>query len=121
MVSLRLSKNKRGAIMSLQKITTMQDLDLSLQQKNTVLLLKNSTTCPISHEAFNEFEKLANDLEGETLYYLNVQEARQLSNEIAERFSIKHESPQVLLIKDGVVLWDASHWKITYKTLKELM
>jgi bacillithiol system protein YtxJ len=53
------------------------------------------------------------------LYYLHVQEARALSNYIAETYSIKHESPQALLFKDGKVVWDASHWKITYASLQE--
>ncbi len=103
--------------MPLKKLSTFEELETLLSENNTLLFLKNSTTCPISHEAYRQYEKLANELE-ETIYYLNVQEARPFSNEIAERFAIKHESPQVLLFKDNNVTWNASHWDITYKNLK---
>lgn len=107
--------------MALQKLTSTQELTQLLEGNKTFLLLKNSITCPISHEAYKQFEKLANELEDEKMYYLNVQEARDLSSEIAEAFAIKHESPQALLFKNGKVTWHTSHWKITYKALKELL
>ncbi len=106
--------------MSLEKLSTMQQLDELLGQNKTLIFLKNSTTCPVSHEAFREFEKLSKEMETETFYYLNVQEARPFSNEIAEKFAVKHESPQALLFNDGEVAWHTSHWNITYKVLKEL-
>ena len=45
-------------------------------------------------------------------YYLYVQDARDVSNRVAEQYSIRHESPQVLYIKDGMVVWNTSHWNI---------
>lgn len=106
--------------MALQIVTSLSEFEHVVEQNPRILLLKNSTTCPISHEAFRQYEKLANELEGEYLYFLNVQEARDLSNEIASKYSVKHESPQVLLFENGQVQWHASHWKITYKVLKEI-
>ncbi|MCT8137344.1 bacillithiol system redox-active protein YtxJ [Anaerobacillus sp. CMMVII] len=104
--------------MALEKLTVIDELVKVIEEKDKVLFLKNSTTCPISHEAFRQYEKFANEME-ENMYYLNVQEARSFSNEIAERFNVKHESPQVLLFKNGEVTWHASHWEITTKKLKE--
>jgi bacillithiol system protein YtxJ len=46
-----------------------------------------------------------------------VVENRKLSNAVANRFGIRHESPQALLIKDGLVVWHASHWSITSEAL----
>ncbi|QOY33858.1 bacillithiol system redox-active protein YtxJ [Anaerobacillus isosaccharinicus] len=106
--------------MALEKLSTIEELDQLLQEKDRVLFLKNSTTCPVSHEAFRQYEELANELE-ETIYYLNVQEARPFSNQIAEQFAVKHESPQALLFKNGKVTWHDSHWKITYKNLKAIL
>jgi bacillithiol system protein YtxJ len=104
--------------MSLEKLTSFQELEQLIKEKDKVLFLKNSTTCPVSHEAFRQYEKFADELE-ESIYYLNVQESRPFSNEIAERFAIKHESPQVLLFNNDNVAWHTSHWNITYKNLKE--
>jgi bacillithiol system protein YtxJ len=44
-----------------------------------------------------------------------------LSNAIAERFGVRHETPQALLIKDGRVVWHASHWSITSDSLTEAL
>lgn len=104
--------------MPLQKLSTFEELTHFLEEKQTLFLLKNSTTCPISHEAFRQYEKLGNE-SPETIYYLNVQEARPFSNEIAETYQVKHESPQVLLFKNKAITWHTSHWDITYKNLKE--
>ena len=52
-------------------------------------------------------------------YYLYVQDARDVSNRVAEQYSIRHESPQVLYIKDGMVVWNTSHWNIKKDALEE--
>ena len=44
---------------------------------------------------------------------------RDVSNRVAEQYSIKHESPQVLYIKDGMVVWNTSHWNIKKDALEE--
>lgn len=100
-------------------IQSVEEFDQILQENNTFLFFKNSTTCPISHAAFEEFENFVADQEQVPCFYLNVQEARPLSNHIAEAAAVKHESPQALLFKDGKVVWNASHWKITYSSLQE--
>jgi bacillithiol system protein YtxJ len=88
-----------------------------LKKEDKFFLLKHSLTCPISHAAYQEYEKYAKENENVSAYYLAVQEARPLSNEIAEKFEIKHESPQAILIKNGDAIWNASHWKITNRSL----
>lgn len=52
-------------------------------------------------------------------YMLHVQEARDLSNQIAEQFSIHHETPQALLFKGGEVVWNDSHGAITKRNLEK--
>ena len=104
--------------MALKKITTIEEFENLLNQSR-FFLLKNSTTCSISTEAFNEYERVSTEIPNATMYYLNVQEARPLSNYIAETFEIKHESPQAFLFENGSPVWNDSHWKITYKTLKD--
>jgi bacillithiol system protein YtxJ len=52
-------------------------------------------------------------------YYLDLLTYRSISNEIAERFQVHHESPQILLIKDGECIYDASHLDITIDEIME--
>jgi bacillithiol system protein YtxJ len=88
--------------------------------EKTFFVLKNSTTCPISQSAYEEYESFANDKTDLAFYYLNVQDARELSNMLADHLQVKHESPQVLVIQDGKVVWHDSHWEITYSKLDEI-
>lgn len=53
-------------------------------------------------------------------YYLDLIAHRDISNEISERFSVHHESPQILLIKDGECVLDASHLDITVEEIREV-
>jgi bacillithiol system protein YtxJ len=101
----------------LKKIDTLTQLEDLLKQEDKFFLLKHSLTCPISHAAYQEYEKYAKENESVPAYFVAVQEARPLSNEIAEKFEIKHESPQAILIKNGDAIWNASHWKITNRSL----
>ncbi|MBY0124129.1 bacillithiol system redox-active protein YtxJ [Bacillus sp. S/N-304-OC-R1] len=96
-----------------------EDFDQALQNEEQLIILKHSSTCPISQAAYEEYESFAEEQENLPMYYLIVQEERPLSNYIADKFNIKHESPQALLIRNGKVAWHASHWKITYSSLKE--
>ncbi|MHC0037335.1 bacillithiol system redox-active protein YtxJ [Pseudoneobacillus sp. C159] len=92
-----------------------------LNQGGAVFVLKHSTTCPISQAAFGEYEKFSNENAEIKCYYLTVQDARLLSNYIAETYQIQHESPQVFLFKNGEVKWNVSHWKITNSTLTTIL
>lgn len=105
--------------MSFHKIKSMDEWKDVLKKENKFFLLKNSTTCPISREAYKETEEFAIANEEIPVYYLHVQESRALSNEIAEQFQVKHESPQAILFQDGKVCWHQSHWNVTNKSLRE--
>ncbi|GMB07309.1 bacillithiol system protein YtxJ [Thermolongibacillus altinsuensis] len=103
----------------MQKLETIEQFESIQKQNRPFLLMKHSLTCPISQNAWGEFERFAKDHSDIETYYLYVQEARPLSNYIAETFQIKHESPQVLFIADDRVQWHASHWNITYGQMKK--
>jgi bacillithiol system protein YtxJ len=105
--------------MSLVQLQNEQDWNLVKEQKDRIIIMKNSTTCPVSLEAFKEYQKFASENENETLYYLNVQDSRPLSNLIAEQTGVKHESPQVLIFEGSTVVWNDSHWNITNKKLAQ--
>ncbi|MGG3887795.1 bacillithiol system redox-active protein YtxJ [Metabacillus fastidiosus] len=100
-------------------IETVEQFKELENKHDTFLFLKNSVTCPISQGAFDEFNQFISEHKEVPAYYLNVQTARELSNYIAETFQIKHESPQILLIKNKEVIWNTSHSNITYDKLKK--
>ncbi|MBM7096406.1 bacillithiol system redox-active protein YtxJ [Bacillus sp. H-16] len=103
--------------MSMTKISTVQEWEKLLKDNEHFYFLKNSTTCPISTQAFSETENFSEEEKSVPVFYLDVQEARSLSNEIANRLNVKHESPQAFLIQDGEVKWHDSHWNVTKETL----
>jgi bacillithiol system protein YtxJ len=103
----------------MNKLETTEQLEKVLADYPTCILFKHSLTCPISQAAFQEFQAYMKEQQEIPAFYLYVQEARPVSNEIAERFGVRHQSPQVLYIKDGSEVWNESHWKITQKSLQE--
>ncbi len=91
-------------------------IDLSHEQP--VAIFKHSTRCSISRMALKQFENEF-DLEGSvTPYFLDLLNHRDISNEIATRFEVYHQSPQLLLIKEGKAVYDASHSDIDALELK---
>lgn len=92
------------------KITETSALEDLVQrsQQQPVVIFKHSLTCPISASAFRQM----NDYEGEVAL-VEVQGARELSNEIENRLGVRHESPQVIVLRNGQVVWDASHFRVT--------
>lgn len=108
--------------MSIRRLTTLEDLDAALASsaERPVWLFKHSITCSISARAHREYEQYvaARGEGGELFTLLEVQNARPLSNEIAARFGIRHESPQAILVKDGQPVWNASHGRIVVSALE---
>ncbi|MGE7877470.1 bacillithiol system redox-active protein YtxJ [Peribacillus muralis] len=92
---------------------------IDLLNEDTFLLFKHSLTCPVSAEAHEQYEKYIAGNEQLKTAYLAVQEARPLSNHVAETFDIKHQSPQAILFKNGKPVWNESHWRITYDSLSK--
>lgn len=105
-------------------ITNVDELEPLIERSHErpVFLFKHSTTCPISGAAHQEYMRFLEDQPGEDeadYTLLEVQNARPLSNEIAQRTGIKHESPQAILLRDGKPVWNASHWSIKASSLAE--
>jgi bacillithiol system protein YtxJ len=80
------------------------------------LLFKHSTRCSISSMAKNRLDS-GEAPKGLEIYYLDLIAYRDVSNEIAESFGVRHESPQVLLIKNGKSIFDASHSMIKWSSI----
>lgn len=87
----------------------------------TQLIFKHSTRCIISKMALKNFESDFNLEDTIDAYYLDLITYRNISNEIADTFNVEHQSPQILVIKDGVVVYNESHEGIDAKVLKEFI
>lgn len=96
--------NKLEQITQLDKI-----IEASLQQPQVIF--KHSTRCSISSMVQNRLER-SGAIPNITFYYLDLIAHRDISNEIAERFGVEHQSPQLLLIKDGKCIFNESHMAI---------
>lgn len=92
------------------------------QQAGYSLIFKHSTRCSISMMAKRRFELDWDDLPKDMpLYFLDLIQYRDVSNQVAEVFQVHHESPQLLLIKDGECILDQSHGEISVEeTLSEI-
>lgn len=98
------------------KVNTAEELDELFEKSNEqpVFLFKHSLTCPISSGVFQTVSDIETDV-----YLVVVQHVRDISNEIAERTGIRHESPQAIIIKDGKPVYHASHYSVTAKDVEQ--
>lgn len=100
--------------MEFRKLETEAELESIQCFNGYCVIFKHNTTCPISRATRINFEKEAKVLpEGTPVYILDLLSFRSLSNAIAERFQVQHESPQLLLIKDGKCIYNQSHYDIS--------
>jgi bacillithiol system protein YtxJ len=88
-----------------------------------VVVLKHSTTCPVSANALEEYEQYLEKNPNTDVDYLLVKviESRPVSNQIAEDLGVKHASPQIIYFKDGEAIWNASHWAVTAKHMSAVL
>ena len=88
----------------------------------TQVIFKHSTRCGISRMVMNQFVA-AYDLDMTTidLYYLDLLSYRDVSNEVGYKFQVMHQSPQLLIIKNGVAVAHASHGAINEMDLQRFI
>lgn len=103
-------------------LTEEKQLDelVNLSNDNPVFIFKHSTTCGISAQAIENLEIATKNTDKKILfYYLDLLKFRSVSNEVASRFEVHHQSPQIILLKNGKVIFTTSHHKIRTNTLSE--
>lgn len=105
-------------------LTSMDQLDTIVEESKTqpVAIFKHSTRCGISRMVIKQFEG-SYDLEENQMkvYYLDLLNYRPISDEIAARFQVWHESPQLILVKNGVTVGHASHSQINAIPLEQFV
>lgn len=98
-----------------------QLLELRAESKNQpVVIFKHSTRCSISQTALSRLERNWKDDEMGSVkpYYLDLLAHRNVSNEIVELFEVEHQSPQVIILKNGEVVFHRSHFDIEITSIK---
>lgn len=92
-----------------------------MSSNGLVFLLKHSLTCPISATAYNEFVSFSNANKNLPCFVVHLQGARGVCNKIASDTGVVHESPQVLVFKDSVVIYNKSHFYVTKINLEKVV
>ena len=93
----------------------------AVSAQQPVMIFKHSTRCAISATVLNRLERSWNTEEVSVKpYFLDLINHRDLSNQVAQEFGVVHESPQVLVIRDGKAVYHSSHFGISYDELKEI-
>jgi len=103
------------------EINSVEDVESirRLSYEMYCIIFKHSTRCEISTMTLSRFERHWNEDSAVQPYLLDLLKNRTVSNYISEIFNIKHESPQVLLIKNGECVYDESHTAIRVDELLE--
>jgi bacillithiol system protein YtxJ len=95
-------------------LTSIEQLDEieKLSEERPVVIFKHSTTCGISAAAKSRLEAVPFNSENGLFYYLDLLTYRPVSNKVAEKFGVVHQSPQIIVIKNGKAIYNNSHHAI---------
>lgn len=106
--------------MNWNHLTDLSQLDRIIEESfnNPILIFKHSRSCSISGTALNRLERNWDLATNTKLYLLDLISHRNISNAVAEKFAVQHESPQVLIIENGKSVYDRSHFDISFNDLK---
>lgn len=101
----------------LDKMEQFDEID-EISKTKPVVLFKHSTRCSISRMALKQFDAEFNYPEEKIDWYLlDLLHHRDLSNEIAHRYNVVHQSPQIVVIRNGKAVFNASHDSIAAENL----
>ena len=90
---------------------------IAISNEKPVAIFKHSTRCSVSRMALKQFENEFNSSDKVTPDFLDLIAHRDISNEIANRFGVTHQSPQLILIKNGKATYNVSHSDIDAEEL----
>jgi len=105
--------------MTMQTLRNPNEADALIDGGEPAWIFKDSSTCPISKSARDGVAGYATDHPDQPVGRVVVQNHREVSNHIADRLGVTHQTPQVILVKDGEALWHASHFKITAEAMAD--
>ena len=96
-------------------IDTQAELDALFERSalERVVIFKHSPTCGTSAQAYDELASYLSGPDATEVHLLDVLRSRTLSQSLATRVKVRHESPQLLVLQGGAVRWHGSHWNVT--------
>jgi bacillithiol system protein YtxJ len=88
---------------------------------NPILIFKHSTRCGISRTALDRLERNwdVSEMDHVKTYFLDLLSFRDISNEIADRFDVEHESPQLIIVEKGKAIVNKTHLAIDYASIRD--
>ena len=105
-------------LISVEEINTIKEIS----KNQSILIFKHSTRCGISRMVIKQFESLFNEENKQLkVYYLDLLNFREVSSKLSEVFQVIHQSPQLLVIKNGISVYDESHYEITEINLSKFI
>ena len=105
----------------LESMAELDDIE-NISFEKPVAIFKHSTRCSISRFSLRQFEK-EHTIEADKLelYFLDLLANRDISDAIERRYQVQHQSPQLIVIKDGKAIYDASHSDIQAESLQKFI
>jgi bacillithiol system protein YtxJ len=117
------SESKTDSKINWIDLSSLDQLDVIVEAsfKKTIAIFKYSTRCGVSRMVLRRLEKKYDISENEPeWYFLDLIRYREVSNEISSRFSVDHESPQLILLRKGEVIYHNSHSGIDMDAVKKI-
>lgn len=106
---------------SLERLDDLERL-IADSRAQPVLLFKHSYSCGVSAEALDELiTHLAEDNARVRYAMVTVQTHREVSNAVSTKLGVRHETPQALLVRNGRVVWSASHFRVNAEELAKAL
>jgi bacillithiol system protein YtxJ len=122
-VSLSSASRDCRLVTPLRRLDSIGQIDSVVDEsrKGPVLIFKHSVTCGLSAQAYDEVLNSLHDLNQLAAYVVCVQTERAVSSAVAQRFAIRHESPQLLVLVGGHVHWTASHFRVNESAIRRAL
>ncbi|MGJ8760467.1 bacillithiol system redox-active protein YtxJ [Polaribacter sp. AHE13PA] len=118
------SKVQKVSYLNWIPLTSIEQLEeiKEISKTEAVLIFKHSTRCGISSMVIKQFEKLfTEEHQNLKVYYLDLLNYRDISDEVGFTFQVMHQSPQLIAVKNGVSIENASHYEITNTNLSRFI
>ncbi len=111
---------KKARKMDFKKLVDLNKI-ISDSFKNQIFIYKHSVSCPLSARTKYYIEAIFMKNTDIAVYQVNVKSEKKMSTEISQVFEIKHESPQLLLLKNGKAEKVLNHYNISSENIEQLL
>jgi len=105
--------------MPLVPIESFAAFEAALGETDALFVFKHSTRCPVSSRAEEQVDTFVAENPDVPVHRVLVVEQRPVSLSIAEKLTVAHASPQVILVRNGQPVWDTSHLAVTAESMLE--